>query len=490
MKRSLVLILSVIVCFGAGAQSAHQPGGFLSNHRSVLNALLAPQKVNERIAAAKTTSGISSERVIAQSTRDNTLATLNDSLNLKYRANGSSLYDYNTMLYPYNYPYSTTPMFNYAGTFTKPQVLCDTLRHWTVDPNTLVYGLWETDLANYNALMNLTDYKALYVDSALIHNKVYANTFNTANNITLGYTSNWIGGATDSAFKQYFTYNAFNKLVKDSTYELHLGVWRIVSKTFYTYDVSNNLIQIDEYANTTDTSMLLPLIEQLKYINSFDGTNRLLTVEADYYTGVTLSPYVRDTFAYSGGMTYHNSWKEYQWDAINSYWNPAFYMTKVIGVSGHPDTVLIKGFDSLLNAWVPQIMDVMHYNTSNDPDTLKDYEYNFTSYPSTPSFTTIYYYEPYTMTLGLDKVVLHPDNARVFPNPANNMVTITGLNAPLNSIVSIAIVDVSGRIHYRETHCWNGATQISLRDLTPGTYWLAITDASGKTVHHETIVKQ
>ncbi len=489
MKHSFILFLAMVTFYMVSAQTAYKPDALNSNHRQVLNGLLQQNEGNKK-ETMKTTTGVTMERVIAQSIRYNPGDTLTDSVNLKYGANKGSNYDYNTMLYPYNYPYNTSPMFNYSGTFAKPQVLSDTLRRWTVNPNTLVYGYYETDLAGYDPVFNLTSFKALHADSAFYPNMVCANTFTAANNISLGYTSNWIGGATDSAFKQYFTYNTSNKLIKDSTYELHLGVWRIVSKTFYTYDVSNNLTQIDQYVNTTDTSFLLPLIEQLKYINTFDVTHRLITVEADYYTGSALSPYVRDTFAYSGTYTFHNSWKEYQYDAINSYWNPYFYMTKVINFSGRPDTVLIKGFDSLLNAWVPQTMDVMHYNTSNDPDTLKDYEYNFTSYPATPDFTTIYYYQTYLNTLGLDPIALRADNAKVFPNPANVTVTITGLSTPLNSLVSITMLDVSGRVHYRESLPWKGEAQISVRDLIPGTYFMVIRDASGNTIHHETIVKQ
>lgn len=80
----------------------------------------------------------------------------------------------------------------------------------------------------------------------------------------MGISSNWVGGVADSAFKQYFTYDTGNRLIKDSTFEQHLGVWRIASKTLYTYDASKNLTVIETYANMTDTSFLVVIGKQFK----------------------------------------------------------------------------------------------------------------------------------------------------------------------------------------------------------------------------------
>jgi hypothetical protein len=485
MKQCFILVIMMLFVNSLFAQSSKI---HTSLHARLLNSLL--QEQSSQKAAERSTAGISLQRVIAQSTRDNTLVIFTDSVHVKYSLSRGSAYDYSTMLYPYNYPYSASPMFNYAGTFTKPQVLFDTFRHWQVDPNTLVYGYYETAYAGYDTHNNTTAYADIFVDSAINPNMLYANTFNAANNITSGYWFNWVLGVPDSAFKQFFSYNAANKLIKDSTYEYHLGSWRLASKTFYTYDVSNNLIQIDNYANTTDTSFTLPLIEQQKYVNTYDASGRLLTVLDSTYDGTALDQYVKDTFAYSGVYAYHNSWKEYQYDPINHYWAPMFYMTKVINGSGLPDTVLIKSFDSLLNAWVPQTMDVISYNSFHNPDTLQDYEYNFTAYPPTPSFTTVYYYETYINTLGVNNVALTPDNTKIFPNPTTNTITISQVDVPKNSVVTVSLLNVNGQMVSRQYMQWQDEAQISVSDLTPGVYWVVIQDESGNMVHRQAFVKQ
>lgn len=486
MKYSFTLICIMICISSLFGQNSLRVRGAMGQHSHMLTGLLS---MNERQnVERKSTSGLT-ERVIAQSVRDNTLAALADSVNLRYTLSRGSSYDYNNMLYPYNYPYSTSPMFNYGGIFTKPQVLFDTFMHWEVNPNTLVYGYYETAYAGYDAHNNLKSYQNLFVDSSVYPNMVYSNNFNAAGNIDTGYWSIWAHGTADSAFKQFFTYNSANKLIKDSTYELHLGTWRLVSRSLYTYDAANDLTQIDNYSNDTDTSFTQPLIEQLKYINTYDGSHRLLTVASSYFNGTILAPYVRDTFAYSGVLTYHNSWKEYQWDGINSYWAPIVYMHKVINVtSGLPDTVHIMGFDSLANTWIPQTMDVMSYDTAHNPVKLKDYEYNFTSFPSSPSFTTTYYYGPYVAS-GVPEVDVM-DNIKVFPNPASDILTILGSDNRDVSGVSVSIINVSGQMISKESLRWRGKAEISVKDLMPGMYWIIVRDGNGQLLHRQSVIKQ
>ena len=494
MKHILILFLSILGMHVLYAQQSNKLTAS-NNHRQILTHLLQQQSNKEVVL--KTTSGTIANRVIAQSTRDNTLATLSDSVKLKYRYFRTSTYDYNTMIYPYNYPYGESPMFNYGSVFTKPQVLYDTFIHWTVNPFTLVYGLYESAYAGYDsATKNLLNYKHVFVDTTTNKSMSYINTFTAANNIASGYWFKLHPASADSAFKQFFTYNASNKLTKDSTYELHLGTWRLVSRTLYTYDVSNNLTQIDNYANTTDTTLTHPLIEQIQYINTYDISGRLLTVLENYYDSMSLSlaAYVKDTFAYSGTNTWHNAWREHQYDPINHYWAPMFNMTKVTNTLGLPDTVNIKSFDSLANSWIPQTMDIIKYDTAHNPDTLWEYDYNFTAFPSTPNYTTVYYYQTYYDTAHpvavMNNVNAANDRIILFPNPANNTITISRLTAAKYTTLSVSLMNMSGQMVRRESMPWQSEVQISVNDLQPGIYWIVIQDGDGKLLHRQAVVKQ
>ena len=415
MKRIFLIAVALLFVNVLFAQHSKKLSPLQYQHNVVLNSLL--QQPQKSLPAMKTTGGVKYKRVIAQSTHDS-LNTIDDSVNLRYSLYHTSTYDYNTMAYAYNYPYSTSPMFNnYMGIFAKPQVLFDTFMHWTINPNNATYGYYETAYATYDTGYKMIGYLDLFADSAFNPNMVYTNRFTAAKNIDTAYGYVWKSGTADSAFKQFFTYNTSNQITKDSTYEYHLGSWHVVSRSLYTYNGSNDLIQIDNYTNDTDTSMTKPLVEQLQYINTFDASHRLLTVASSYFDGAALSPYIRDTFAYSGTYVFHSSWREYQWDPINHYWAPMTNMTKHINTLGEPDTVTIQGFDSLLNAWVPQTRDVIIYNSFKDPDTLKEFDYNFTAFPTKPSFTTVYYYDSFFNKTGVEHLTTLNDNVKIFPNP-------------------------------------------------------------------------
>ena len=488
--RYIFVFISLLWCSGAlRAQGTQIRPTLAAGHCKLVDALLQPQ--NSSNAVFRGTTGITMERLIAQSVRNNTSGSLTDSVNLRYTQFRGSAYDFNSMIYAYNYPYSTSPMFTYAGIFTKPKILFDTLYHWEVDPNTLVYGPYETGYATYDAGNNLKSYKSFTIDSVVYPNMLYANRFTTAGNIDTAFGSTLSMGIADSAFKQFFTYTATGKISRDSTYERHLGTWRLASKSVYTYNTGDDLIQIDNYANTTDTSFLLPLVEQVKYVNTYDASHRLVTVNSSFFNGTTLSPYVKDTFAYSGTTTYHNTWKEYQWDAINGYWAPMFYMYKTINLStGLPDTVRINGFDSLANSWIPQTLEVMSYNSFNDPVTLKEYDYNFVSFPTTPNFTTTYYYQTFINNAAVPASPGDGLMASVFPNPATNQITVTGLDIASGSPIVISLINGAGQFVSRESRPTTKDPVISVAGLPPGLYELMIQNAAGQVLCRQRVVKE
>lgn len=483
MKNYFLLFIALVLTANTNAQSTKIKSERLLNHKKVIDGLMQTQ-----LNANKQAKMVLTERVIAQSTYDNNFSSKSDSVKLNYVLNGKSTYDFNMMLYPYNYPYSTSPMFNYLGTFTKPQVEYNAYSHWNINPNTLVYGFYEKDMVGYDVNKNLIRDTALYADSAFYPNMTYINKYNAANNVDTSYSYVYDSGISNNAFKQFFSYNVSNKVTKDSIYEYDSGLWHLVSKTFYTYDVSNNLIQIDNYSNNTDTTFTLPLIEQLKYVNTYDASNRLKTVHTSYYDGTSLNPYVIDTFAYSGSYPFHLSWKEYQYDAINSYWAPMTYMTKTLNGAGFPDVININTFDSLANAWVPSVKQMAYYNVNNNPTKLDEYIYNFTAFPSTPDFTTNYYYESFTNTTGINSDA--PENSlSLYPNPTMENISITGFKENATQC-NLVLYDATGKRQEKiAIKPINGKVDISLSHLSAGIYFLKIEDLENKISYKKSVIK-
>lgn len=485
-------LLVLLLCLFGNVRAQHK--AFLKQpivrHNNIVSGLL---QMNQVPTAAKTTVGVPTQRVTSQSTRDNSAGTLTDSVWLGYSGMRKSKYDYNNMMYAYNYPYSTTPMFNYWGIHTTPQVQYDTYVHWTINPFTMpAFALYEGSFAEYDTNNNLVHFKELFVDSVTNDNRSYANTFTATKKISNGYWFNLNLGVEDSAFKQFFAYGAGDRLVADSVYELHLGVWRIAAKSYYTYDGSGNLTQIDHWANVADTSFLLPLVQQSKYVNTYDGSGRLISVFTSIHDGTSLSPYVKDTFSYSGSLTFHNSWHQHQFDEIHGTWWPQYRMTKHIAGS-KPDTIYHDGWDSILNKWVPISKDYTRYNTDGNPDTLRNFLYNWTSYSTSPDYTTVYYYTVFTDTTPISVPQVNAlDNGKLFlfPNPVQNTLTISAPGIVGSNRHMLIVYNATGQLVSRQTVHPAIQMQLHVGTYAPGMYWVILEDQRTGQRYRERFVKE
>lgn len=473
MKHYLTFLLAIVFALTTNAQLPYTAHG-LTKQQKFVNALLAKQKGPAKRSTV--------ERTIGQRTNDNVLNSIADSINVNYVLNGTSTYDFNVMLYPYNYPYATSPMFDNAmGIHTSTWMDYNHYNRFTVNPNTLVYGFYQTDKAEYDANFNMTHDTVLYADSASQPNMIFVNTYNTNNDpaSTISYT--WAMGVADTLFKQYYQYNGLNQLIKDSIYEFNGGTWHLVSYSTYAYDVLGNLITARNFSNQDDTTFTLPLIEQLRYNTSYDGSNRLLTVQTLYWDGTSLSPYVCDTFAYTGATSFHTSWTEHQYDAINGYWAPMSYMHKNLGTNGYPDTVYIDYFDSLANMWVPGFRWDIMYNANNNPTKLNEYIYTFTSFPSTPDFETWYYYETFNSTVGISNL---PSKSafNVYPNPTNGIIHLDySTDYPDN----FRLFDLTGNLVYTQPlPIGNQHIQLNIGALANGIYFVNLNGTSQKITIH------
>lgn len=490
--RSLFLILSTIIFFQlVSAQAPVSVSNRLKTHTQLLGNLLQAQS-NAASNINKTNATIS-YRVVSQGTHDNSDNSMVDSVKVTYGAYKTSTYDYNTMVYAYNYPYNTSPMFNFQGIFTTPQIQFSTYKHWQINPNTLLYGFYQSENAGYDASKNMIRDTAKFADSLVLPNMLYWNNFNASNKIVSSFSFMNNGGAIDSAFKQYFVYDASNKLIKDSMYEYHRGAWHVVSRTFYTYDAANNLTVIDQFANVSDTTFTLPLIKRLQYDNTYDASNRLITVKTSFYDDSLFRPFVKDTFEYTGASTFHTSWRQHQFDAINLRWEPMSRMTKQLNANGLPDTMYVEGFNRIASLWTPGAMWICRYDTAKNPIKLLDFEYNFVSFPATPDFSTYYFYESYeneVINTAINPIANTENSITLFPNPATTNISIEGLTTQQKT-VKVSITDMLGRLYRQQDIVVNGTkATFSMAEFMPGTYTISLEDNAGNILHQQLLIKQ
>ena len=467
MRITYALLFPAMMPCLLGAQPLPLPSGILALHAHTIQQLLSSQNSQQNKLPPTT---LSLERTIGQSTTDNSLNTVTDSILVAHSPNGTSDYDYNLMFYAYNYPCNISPSFHYPDNFFSPQIKFKSRQYWTVNPNTLTYGFYQSDRAGYGPNDNLLYDTIIHADSSINPNMILSKTYNAASKLHSSFTKRFKGGLADSSSKQFLSYDLSNRLIKDSTYVYHIGKWFLVSKNLYTYGSSPNPVKIECYSRKQDTTLKLPLIIQLKYENSYDANGRLKTVQTSYHDGNVLRPYVRDTFQYAAGVNFHTSWVQYQYDPINAYWAPMSYMHKSLNALLLPDTVYTDQFDSIANKWVPMTRVLVFYNPSGNPERLEEYVYNFTAFPVSPDFTTRYYYENYSTTTGLEQVQASTEKIIAFPNPFTENITIDAshIQKEKSSHLTLKIYDAQGR-EVSSTSLNDDIQTIALR-LAPGSY--------------------
>jgi hypothetical protein len=118
---------------------------------------------------------------------------------------------------------------------------------------------------------------------------------------------------------------------------------------------------------------------------------------------------------------------------------------------------------------------------------IDEFIYNFGSFPSTPDYTTHYYYENFTNTTGVATANTGIET-NIFPNPASSLLHVKGLDKPAMNVV-ITFTDALGRTLSRErTTTNNGELQLDVSYLSAGNYLLSIADQRGKPLLNKTVM--
>ncbi len=476
--KYLVTILGVFLSANLLAQVS-APRFSRGNHDTrVLQSILSHQNSNN-LAAARTTS-VQRKRVVAQSTRDSLLAQV-DSTKLGYSGTLGSNFDYNYLFYNYSYAYNYTPVFNCFGIETAPMVRYDTCNRYQVNPFTLRYGHYDDRYATYDANRNQIRFSELYVDSATNKNKTHYNAFNTQRQIISGKTFVRQSTTYDSAFIQSYSYNTSNKITSDSMYEKYSHGWDLVSVSAYTYDVHNNLSVIMCYVNDTDTSFSHVRQHISRYSCGYDTLNRLINVSFALWDGMLFHDIQRDTFEYQGALTYFSKWRETLFDTVNHYYTPWFNMEKNIATNNLPDSVRTFGWDSLANRWTPTSQYLIKYDTALNPDSMLQWDYSYGYWPTSPSFSTKFYYENYIDNSLVGNVSKEGVILKVYPNPTNGTLHIELPEA--EGVLSYFVIDMAGKIHQQGIFMNNAsATNIETASLPIGNYIVGVNDAHGNFV--------
>lgn len=286
----------------------------------------------------------------------------------------------------------------------------------------------------------------------------------SVNSITLTATANDVGAkvtgagektldAGDNIFDIVVTAVAGNSM----TYTVRVKKITVAAKSFIV-TLDPNTGNLPEGAsnkiNVTRGEAVGALPVPLKPGHTFDGWNPESDGSGDFFTAGTI-------YDLDGDITLYAQWK------VNTY--TLRFETQVVNIQNPPDMTVNFGVE------VGELPEV-----SREGDIFEGWNTDLKGGGETFTASTVYNKEGnmtlYAMwhSLATGEIDNVWTNLKLYPNPATDVVTISGLEGG----EQIAFFDVSGR-RWIYTNAINDREDISVKDLPKGTYLVSI--AKGKT---------
>ncbi|MDR3679049.1 MAG: T9SS type A sorting domain-containing protein [Flavipsychrobacter sp.] len=476
MKKTLILSLLISGAYALNAQplflAAHNKKN--TAHTHFVQAMLAR---NPQSAPAQKTTG-TMERLTGE---EDTYVTTNT-----FASNPITTYSYNstnTKGSSFNnatgyfsgisydpYGYDTYGNVNGAYAPQPCNVFADTVKNFNNDGSGIFLLGEQYVTYNGNNITNITSISGS-------NTTITAASYNGQNKIVSLVVYSILNGVSDTSTKRIFVY-AQNKLVADSTYINSPLTVQFVNT--YTYDGSGNLTQINAYEYSNSTT-----IASRKYTNTYTTSNQLKTSKEDdmdfsnnqWYTASI------DSFGYTSGIDFYTFEKYTVFENGVSQVNTLQFH---LSATGLVDSA-IGSVDTGNTVNQTPLKYIVQYDSYNNPVITKGYYGTGTTFSTFPYYVASYTYETYNGTAVPNTTAASA--ITVYPNPANNIVCISGINATAGN-TTIHIVNTMGQLLVTQTADSKTVQTIDINRFSPGAYLLIITDDSGKILQSQKIIKQ
>lgn len=477
MKKVPTLFLALLgPCLSASAQHnlVEQP----FNNRPALRQHwqgILPLLNRQQPDAARTTA--TKQRILAESLYQLVPGTpvLRDTLRYAYTGDHGSVFNLNAMFYSTIFEPVHNDPYVINNDALKPDVACDsTVRH-THNGTALVLAVKEH--MKHDAALRVTDYARRYFTNGTV-SSLYRFTADYDNQGRPTTAVMWYdspSGQWDSVVLRRFSYNAAGLLTGDSSLNrIGTGVWSPETKHILTYDGGNKLIgQLTAGWSSTGWHTWQ------RHTLTYYPDNKLKDVTQEDEMGGSFVPKSKDSVSYAPGTSFYQTWTISEADG-NGNLAPVYRVSKHLNSLNLPDTAYIDVYDA--GSWTMQKVAFV-YNSYNNPDYALLIESN-----GTASTRQNFYYEEYE-TSSIPNI--SAGTIKVFPNPAHTVLNMEWRDAGPNRQVSIVLSDLAGRPVHSEELYWKGNTlSIPTNNLLPGMYLLSVTDAQGRRLHAQSVLKQ
>lgn len=478
MKKLLTLSLA-FVCGGtamAQKQALRLPASItpeIRKHYEFVNRLLHSQQAPE---AAKTTAV--KQRLLAESNYDLTgiVASMIDTIRCSYTGINGSKFDFNQLVYNYDYnPIAANP-FSFSIDDNQPDVKTDSVRGY--EPGSSGPELLARTKTQYNSSQAITDFTLEnYLSGGTLDNaERFITTYDAQGRLSMVLDLAYNGSTWDSLNKKQYSYNAQGLLAKDSTYAHDGSSWIISNRNIRTYNSSSQLLSLK--SDIWDGSTWVPdFVSNMTYYTGGKLKDVLFSIDTG---GPAPVPFFKDSLGYVSGTDY---FQVRQISIFNgSAFDPLLRFSKHINAQNLPDTLLVEQLDPT-NGWVFSDKGSFAYNSFSNPTQILTLTEN-----NVPTLQRNYYYEQYNDPTGVREAARA--DMKVYPNPATDLLHIEWKNAVQNAAVSLTLSNLAGQKVYNEQLSWKGQSlQISTGSLAPGLYLLSVADAQGNALYQQKVVK-
>lgn len=391
-----------------------------------------------------------------------------------YTSNGQ-IQDSNHYYYTYGKGSTHTDLESYYDNFyalgintTTKNIMSDTNSSWRYYNGSL--NKTHDDVYTYDANNRVINHIYLATAYNLQHSIVY-NSTGTIAQVTS--SDSFVNNTFIPEATMYMTYDAQNKRMADSTFDLIKN--KSEFKRTYTYNAAGNIASFTSYRFQNNNWE-----QTYETIYSYDTSDRLVLSHIRYTLGSTLYQ-TKDSFAYMGANTQPYYEVEINWDNGLAQWVPYDAYTYQYNTAGLVDTYYIHQYTT---QWDTVERDIMIHDTNGLLQRVNGYLYNgngnFAAIPYDQ--TTMYYqeYDPLTIPKQNNKPLL-----TLYPNPANNLLFVQ--TSILNG--NINITNIKGQTIHSEQLIDQRQT-VNTQQLPAGNYILTIFNKDKTQTTYQQFIKQ
>lgn len=331
----------------------------------------------------------------------------------------------------------------------------------------------------WNILNQLTEE---WVSNAWVNYSFETYTYASNGNLTIWLYQTWASNAWVNSSRDSYTYDSGGNMLTDILEKWEVNAWVYDAKLTYTYDAHGNILtatiqswQSNEWNNS------------IKWINTYNSSDQLLTTIVQFWQANSWGDFEKGIYSYNTNgytsviliqMWQTNAWMDFiketfTYDAGNnllvllteiretSSWTYAY--RHIYSYDGDGNSITGKYEEWSGNSWHPgeSSLDIISQNETGYYVYGYRYEASFVSYVT-----------------GLTGIPLPGAELKIYPNPADDRITIERSSSEPGMMPTLVIFGSDGREMIRQP-ANSSHTDLDISHFSPGLYFINLIGDNG-----------